>query len=63
MIGGPAKWRSLESTRPGRGALQVKGHTGISCPRCFSSPIFLGPMSIGIDLNSFERNSTIDTTT
>jgi len=27
---------------------------GISCP-CFSFLIFLGPVSIGIDLNSFER--------
>ena len=49
------KWGSLESTRPGRGAFEGH-HMGIRCP-CGFSPIFLGPMSIGIDLNSFERKN------
>jgi len=36
------------------GGLSKATHMGIRCP-CVFSPIFLGPMSIGIDLNLFER--------
>jgi len=42
----------------GRGAFEGH-HMGISCPCVFFPQIFLAPMSIGIDLNSFEREKTI----
>jgi len=48
----PPKWGSLESTRPGRVAFLFQATWA-----CCFSPILLVPMSIGIDLNSFEREN------
>ena len=44
--------------QPGPAGGLSKATTWASDAHVFFSPIFLGPMSIGIDLNSFERKTT-----